>query len=232
MGGDSRCNTAPLPVNGPHSLDDLLLPGGVSSSGTSLAGTSQVYSSTNEIDESKRSVQDGHEHQSIGEKDEILMSKLMMESDEITPLRDLRDADLAMTLGDADWKQQLDKGKSEHLANFLNEPMMTKHQQQQPVQQELGRTGDHTAANKQTVGVSVGQGDADKMLSGGLNSSDEEGNRTSCETSLEHNNHHRHHHDNHGVDEQQEYVNYLDSDSVDIDAGLPPDDNILDLFER
>lgn len=175
----------------------------------------------------KQPLQEGSDRQSLGEKNEILMSKLMMDSGG-SSLRDLRDTDLALTLNEADWKQQLDKGKSEHLANFLNEPMMTKHhnnaQEQQLLHEDASRLSEQQLDTKQSGGISVGHGENDKMLTSGLNSSDDIGNQTPRETSLDH--HHR------GVDQQQDYVNYLDSDSVDIDAGLPPDDSILDLFER
>jgi len=177
MGGDSRCGTAPLQGCGSLGLDDLMLPGGSSQPN---AGMLQF----------KQSLQDNLE-----EKNDILIGKLMMDSNE-SILREHGSGELAMALEEADWKQQLDRGKSEHLANFLNEPLMKKNQQEHY---------QNSASSK--------------MLSGGLNPSDDEGNQ-SHSSSPGHNG------------DQIDFANYLDADAADNGAGLPPDDSILDLFER
>lgn len=180
MGGDSRCGTAPLQVGGQLGLDDLMLPGGVVSS--HQAGMSHQFKHSPHLDD----------------KSEIMMGKLMMDSSESLLHRN---GELAMALEEAEWKQQLDRGKSEHLANFLNEPLMKKQQQHHYQQQQH-----HTQ-----------QGPGSKMLSGGLDPSEDEGNQSHGSSP------------GHNI-EQLEFANYLDTG--DNGAGLPPDDSILDLFER
>lgn len=243
MGGDSRCGTAPLQGNGPLGLDDLMLPGcnggsvgggGVvsgaagtsSTSSNSVAGGGSSSQYTTSNSNSKHSMlHNNHSssHHHLDEKNhDILMGKLMMDSSE-SLLRDHRNSELAIALEEAEWKQQLDRGKSEHLANFLNEPLMnSKHannriatttnnycsnnqqQQQQPLQ-----------IQQQMVQIQ----DSNKLISGGLNPSDDEANHSHNSSP------------SHNLD-QLEFANYLDSDTVDNGAGLPPDDSILDLFER
>lgn len=174
MGGDSRCNTAPLQGN--LGLDDLMLPGGSTSTGSQFKSTGQSDNCSGNLDD----------------KNEILMRKLMMDSN--------RSGELAMALEEAEWNQQLDRGKSEHLANFLNEPLMNKkHHRHQYQQSDDG---------------------ANKMLSGGLNPSDDEGNQSHSSSPGA------------NIDQLDQFANYLDSGTADDGAGLPPDDSILDLFER
>lgn len=194
MGGDSRCGTAPLPATGSLSLDDLMMPGGLG--GPNNAQFKQSGPNTSSI-----SLE--------GDKSEILMNKLMMDSEEslLRGQHGQHGNELALALEDAEWRQQLDRGKSQHLANFLNEPMMKRqrhqqdsldyHQQQQHQHQEMAKS--LTQSQTQT-GNSV--------------EADESHNTSPSQANLE------------------DFSNYLDTDTADDGAGLPPDDSILDLFER
>lgn len=173
------------------------------------------------------------------DKSDILMNKLLMDehtnpsgSSErgrslLARVHQSADtADLTLALEEAKWKQreqQLEaRGKSEHLANFLNEPMTKR-----------GATMSLSGLMNRSTG-------AQQMLSGGLNPSDDESDHPtagsggatnsnglpissiqsspSIERELE----------TSGV--MQEFSSYLDADSADNGAGLPPDDSILDLF--
>lgn len=183
----------------------------------------------------------------LDDKSDILMNKLMMEEEHQrnTSSSGSRSAghsllarthqelpDVALALEEAKWKQreqQLEaRGKSEHLANFLNEPMKSK-----------------ASANQH----SIRHAQAQQMLSGGLNPSDDESdlplageqnlppNLASLSSDL--NEPSQKHHlevnivnnqNSANVESFSEFASYLDT--VDSGAGLPPDDSILDLFER
>lgn len=217
MGGDSRCGTAPLQGASLGGLDDLMLPGGSSAASSTNNNNTSTHAYGNNGNASvnntnnKLLLQHPHNaHSHLDEKNDILMGKLMMDSSE-SLLRDHRDSELAIALEEAEWKQQLDRGKSEHLANFLNEPLMnSKHNSRNKYQFQH--------QNQQQPQMSHLQGN-NKLISGGLNPSDDEGNHSHNSSP------------SHNLD-QLEFANYLDSDTVDNGAGLPPDDSILDLFER
>lgn len=188
MGGDSRCNTAPLQGN--PSLDDLISPGG------SNATPSGQYAHHKNL-----GINDGASGMShLDVKNEILMNELMMDSNDKT----------SMLLGEAEWKQQL--GKSEIVANFLTNSSQQSH---------LNKKHHHHLNQFQHHQLDEG---ANKMLSGGLNPSDDDDDQAN--------------HSNgsspggHELDQLGHFANYLGAGEADDGAGLPPDDNILDLFER
>lgn len=201
MGGDSRCGTAPLPGTGHLGLDELLIPGvGSGGNQASNAGASGPF---------KQSA--GPSQALDADKTEILMNKLMMDSSEsLLRSQHGHSSELAMALEDAEWRQQLDRGKSEHLANFLNEPMIKRqnqqqHQSQQPQQQHYQSHVALDGIDKQSL-VQSGNFDDDNVQS--------------------------HNNESPSQNDLADFSNYLDADTADDGAGLPPDDSILDLFER
>lgn len=241
MGGDSRCGTAPLQGSGPLGLDDLMLPSGASGCSTAATTTTASAASNNAVGSSQynpataspnnsNSNNNNNKHSMllhnnssshlVDEKNDILMGKLMMDSSE-SLLRDHRNSELAIALEEAEWKQQLDRGKSEHLANFLNEPLMNTKHNANRTNNTYGNhhNTNHQQQQHQSQQQIINLQDSNKLISGGLNPSDDEANQSHNSSP------------SHNLD-QLEFANYLDSDTVDNGAGLPPDDSILDLFER
>lgn len=249
MGGDSRCNTAPL-QNSLGSLDDLVVVAtGSSASNSQHLNLSSSSSSTfgkQQLGQQSQlnQQQQLQQHQSMNsstsglfsdqDKSEILMSKLMMDSD-----RERASNDLALALEEAEWKQQLDRGKSEHLANFLNEPLMKKrplmdHHQHHHLNADSRQHQQLYQQQQQQLQSNELEG-ANRMLSGGLNPSDDElhsPHNQGVADELQPNYQHQQHTGQSTSIQLDSYASYLDSNSVEDGAGLPPDDSILDLFER
>lgn len=200
MGGDSRCGTAPLPGTGHLGLDDLLLTG--NGSQASNMGASGQFKQSTSLGQALE-----------GDKTDILMSKLMMDpGDSLLRSQHGHSSELAMALEDAEWHQQLDRGKSEHLANFLNEPMLKQpHQQQQPLSQAQHQQ-QHCQSQIGFEGI-----DKQSLLHSGSSEDD---------------NIKLHNNESPSQSDLTDFANYLDADTADDGAGLPPDDSILDLFER
>lgn len=248
MGGDSRCGTAPLQMtNGcPLGLDDLMtIPAGGSSTSSSQSAAANTTIMTanhnNNNNNNGRLVDNGGASGGLfranncsspmdPEKNDILMGKLMMDSDSESLLQrsgvNHHDGagELALALEEAEWKQQLDRGKSEHLANFLNEPMMNKQfntsvtSSAPSSNQNLKNLHHHHNHDQQQDHQNPG---ANKMLSGGINPSDDENSPASNSPNEPSSDH-----------QVNDFNNYLDCDVADNGSGLPPDDSILDLFER
>lgn len=269
MGGDSRCNTAPLQMtncNGTMggNLDDLMTLAGGSSSG----GGGVNHQQNNKFNHNNNQQ---HHHNNnnphsllIDEKNEILMNKLMMDSGESLLMRDHHqqqqqqhgtgnpvDHSLELALEEVEWKQQLEvsRGKSEHLANFLNEPALNTNKKSHHYNQ-TGSSSTSLLGGAAGVGRLAGQTTkiinnnnnhpGNKMLSGGLNAqSDDELLIGGSDQIINSPPSQQHDDSSLGCDGSQnltdqldQFANYLDSDTADNGAGLPPDDSILDLFER
>jgi len=138
---------------------------------------------------------------------------------------------LAFALEEAEWKHQMDRGKYEHLANFLNDPLMQPKGQPADAAQTGARNHHHQHHNHHHHAYHLQPSSVEepenKMLSGGIQSSDDENDDL-----LPFSNNRQAQPEAHTLNELDHFSSYLDAAGSDDGAGLPPEDKILDIFER